>query len=131
MKRTILSLTAIFLLMAGVAMAKGRENAGPAAATIHMSSTKQYEPKTVTINVGDTVEWVNDDHGNLHNVTTDKDATDMPRAISIPRGAKPFNSGLMPPGKTFRYTFTVPGTYRYVCVPHQPDMVGVIVVRPK
>jgi plastocyanin len=131
MKRSIISAAALFLFLAGIAFAKGPQGAGPVAATIHMSSGKQYEPKSVTVNVGETVEWVNDDRANLHNVTTDKDATDMPKAIAMPRGAKPFNSGLMPPGKSFRYTFTVPGTYRYVCVPHQPDMVGVIVVRPK
>src|SRR5690349_13154059 len=87
---------------------------------VHMTA-KQFNPKTLTISVGDTVEWVNDDSGNLHNATTDKNATDIPKAIQMPKGAKPFNTGLMTPGKHYRYRFTVPGTYRYVCVPHQPE----------
>jgi len=99
--------------------------------TIHMTAAKQYDPKTVTISVGDTVEWVNDDPANLHNITTDKDATDIPKAIQMPKGAKPFNSGLVAQGKRWRYRFTVPGTYRYVCAPHQPGMVGTIIVKAK
>jgi plastocyanin len=102
-----------------------------AVKVVHMTASKQYSPKTATISVGDTVEWVNDDPANLHNVTTDKDATDMPRAIQMPQGAKPFNSGLMQVGKRYRYKFTVPGTYRYICVPHQPGMVGTIIVQPR
>ncbi len=98
---------------------------------IHMTANKQYSPKTVTISVGDSVEWVNDDPANVHNATTDKDATDIPKAIQLPNGAKPFNSGLIQVGKRYRYKFTVPGTYRYVCVPHQPEMVGTIIVQPK
>ena len=98
---------------------------------VHMTKAKQFSPKTLTIKVGDTVEWVNDDQQNLHNATTDKNATDIPKAIQMPKGAKPFNSGLMTPGNHFSYRFTVPGTYRYVCVPHQPDMVGTIIVEEK
>ena len=98
---------------------------------IHMTSGKQFSPKTLTISVGDTVEWVNDDANNLHNATTDRNATDIPKAIQMPKGAKPFNTGLMTPNKRYRYRFTVPGTYRYVCVPHQPEMVGTIIVKEK
>lgn len=98
---------------------------------VHMTSGKQFNPKTLTISVGDTVEWVNDDANNLHNATTDRNATDIPKAIQMPKGAKPFNTGLMTPNKRYRYRFTVPGTYRYVCVPHQPEMVGTIIVKEK
>ena len=36
----------------------------------------------------------------------------------------------MPPGGTFDYTFTVPGTYRYFYVPHEAlGMIGTIVVK--
>jgi plastocyanin len=118
------------LFVACTAFAMPQNSAG-AVTVVHMTTTKQYNPKTVTISVGDTVEWVNDDPGNIHNATTDKDATDVPKAIQMPKGAKPFNSGLMLTGKRYRYKFTVPGTYRYICVPHQPGMVGTVIVKPK
>jgi plastocyanin len=98
---------------------------------VHMTAAKQFSPMTLTLAVGDTVEWVNDDPQNLHNATTDKNASDIPKAIQMPKGAKPFNSGLLAPGKHYTYRFTVPGTYRYVCAPHQPEMVGTIVVQEK
>ena len=128
----VLSTVAVIVLSASACMGKTPDSRqGPPVVTIHMTVAKQYSPKTVTISVGDTVEWVNDDPANLHNITTDKDATDIPKAISMPRGAKPFNSGLIVQGQRFRYTFTVPGWYRYVCVPHQPEMVGTIIVKER
>jgi plastocyanin len=50
--------------------------------------------------------------------------------VVLPSGAKPFDSGFMQPDATFDYTFTVRGTYKYTCVPHEKDgMNGVIVVK--
>ena len=41
-----------------------------------------------------------------------------------------FDSGFIPPGGDYSYTFTVPGRYRYFCLPHEKaGMVGVIVVK--
>jgi plastocyanin len=38
--------------------------------------------------------------------------------------------GLMKEGDTFEVTFEVPGTYRYVCLPHESEgMTGTVVVR--
>ena len=48
----------------------------------------------------------------------------------MPKGAVAFDSGFIPPGGDYRYTFTVPGTYKYFCLPHEKaGMVGVIVVK--
>jgi plastocyanin len=34
------------------------------------------------------------------------------------------------PGNTYQHTFTVPGTYRYFCQPHESNgMVGEVVVK--
>jgi plastocyanin len=47
----------------------------------------------------------------------------------MPAGAKPFNSGNIEPGKQYPHTSTVPGTYKYFCIPHGAlGMVGTIVV---
>jgi plastocyanin len=41
-----------------------------------------------------------------------------------------FDSGFLQPGGTFTHTFTAAGTYKYVCVVHEPSgMMGQIVVK--
>ena len=129
--RALSSVLAVFLFLIVGSGVRAQSASAGTTTVIHMTTAKQFNPKTITVTVGDTVEWVNDDGGNLHNATTDKNATDIPKAIQMPKGAKAFNSGLMTPGKHYRYRFTVPGTYRYVCVPHQPEMIGTIIVQEK
>jgi len=69
------------------------------------------QPRLV-IDAGTTVTWTNTD-ALAHTVTADN---------------KSFNSGLVDPGKTYRHTFSKPGTYTYACMPH-PFMHGVVVVK--
>lgn len=80
------------------------------AAQVNVSmSPTSFSPKNVTINVGDTVLWTNTD-SIQHTVT----ATDSS-----------FNSGTLPSGKVYSYTFTIPGTYSYYCMFHgAPGGVG-------
>ena len=73
-----------------------------------------YRPASIEIEAGTTVEWVNGDP--LAHTVTATDTT--------------FDSGLIEPGRTWRRTFTVPGTWRFACTPH-PFMRGVIVVRAR
>jgi plastocyanin len=88
-----------------------------------------YEPTTVTIKVGDTVKWTNTGK-TLHSVTLVPEDAQNPANVSEPKGAATFDSGFMPPGATFSYKFTVPGTYKYFCVPHEKaGMVGEVVVK--
>lgn len=76
-----------------------------------------FNPRTVTVSAGMTVIWVNQD-AFAHTVTADDGS---------------FDSGLIPPGGAFRFTFQRPGTYPYYCVPHGGPggvgMAGVVVVR--
>jgi plastocyanin len=97
---------------------------------IKMSDTPpKFLPVTVTIDKGDTVEWINNAQS-LHSVTTNPGVAQDPKDVSLPSGAKPFDSGFMPPGAKWSYTFTVPGTYKYLCLPHEKDhMVGVVEVK--
>jgi plastocyanin len=91
--------------------------------------TPMYEPAKVTIKAGETVEWLN--NGDVvHSVTAVPADASRANDVALPRGAATFDSGFMPPGSTFDYTFTVPGTYRYFCVPHETlGMVGTVVVK--
>ncbi|HUQ19576.1 MAG TPA: plastocyanin/azurin family copper-binding protein [Gemmatimonadaceae bacterium] len=71
-----------------------------------------YMQTRVEITAGTTVEWTNRD----------------PLAHTVTAVDRSFNSGLIQPGKTFRHTFTKPGTYAFFCMPH-PFMKGTIVVK--
>ncbi|HSH46892.1 MAG TPA: plastocyanin/azurin family copper-binding protein, partial [Longimicrobiales bacterium] len=65
----------------------------------------------------------------LHTVTADPASAVERDNVVLPETAEPFNSGDMPPGAEFSHRFTVPGEYRYVCVPHEmAGMVGVVIV---
>jgi plastocyanin len=88
----------------------------------------RYVPEKLTISVGTTVVWKNTGQ-TLHDVTTDAESALKKSDVALPAGAKPFDSGFMPPGSTFQYTFSVPGHYVYFCIPHEKDgMVGVVEV---
>ncbi|HUY25842.1 MAG TPA: plastocyanin/azurin family copper-binding protein [Candidatus Binataceae bacterium] len=88
-----------------------------------------YAPAKVTVKVGVPVEWINTGK-TVHSVTLVPDDAQNPKDATEPKGAKTFDSGFMPPGGTFSYTFTVPGTYHYFCVPHEKArMVGVVSVK--
>ncbi len=97
---------------------------------VKMSDTPpKFIPLTVTIQKGDTVEWINN-AASLHSVTTDSASAQNPTDVSSPKGVKPFDSGFMAPGAKWSYTFTVPGTYKYLCLPHEKEgMTGVVVVK--
>jgi plastocyanin len=44
---------------------------------------------------------------------------------------EPFDSGFINPGAQFRQKLTVPGSYRYFCIPHEMmGMTGAIEVLP-
>jgi len=84
-----------------------------------------FDPATVTIKAGETVEWVNN-VGFPHNVVFDED--------EIPSGANADSLShedyLNAPGQKVSSKFTTPGTYGYYCEPHQgAGMVGKVVVQ--
>ncbi len=103
-----------------------------AAKTVEIKMTDtppKFMPMTVIVQKGDTVEWINN-AASLHSVTTNPAVAQDPKDVSAPKDAKPFDSGFMPPGAKWSYTFTVPGTYKYLCLPHEKDkMTGVVVVK--
>jgi plastocyanin len=87
-----------------------------------------YNPETLTVRVGTTVQWKN--YGEqVHDATDRRDAAMRTGDIAYPSGAEPFDSGSMQPGQTFSYTFTVAGTYKYICTPHEfGGMTGEVIV---
>lgn len=89
-----------------------------------------FVPKHITINAGQSVEWNNTAALETHTVTADPKLAKNKESVILPAGAATFNSGDLKPGQTFRYVFTVPGTYRYFCIPHERmGMVGEVEVK--
>lgn len=89
----------------------------PAATTVTISEQNlRFNPATVTVAVGTTVTWVNNDPQGLPHTTTSDSGL--------------WDSGNMSVGQSFSHTFTQPGTFTYRCTLHQAQgMTGTIVVQ--
>ena len=84
------------------------------------SNAEYFVPSEVTINVGDTVIWQNNDSG-THTVTSG--IIDDPSKWS-----EIFESGFAKPGVEYQYTFDTAGDYPYLCQLH-PWMIGKVIVK--
>ncbi len=92
-----------------------RSSAAPAAKTVTVRAMdgNMFSPATVTINVGDTVTWVNADTDTPHNSVSNDDLWD---------------SGNMNSGAKFSHTFDTAGTFAYTCTYHA-GMNGTVIVK--
>src|SRR6516165_11720969 len=125
-----LAFACLCALVAGLmAAAVAKSMAAKSAIVVQMlDAPPSFQPARTTIKVGDTVEWKNVG-AQLHHVTTDPSAALKKDDVTNPPGAKPFDSGFLKPGESFRETFSVPGTYRYTCAVHEAKgMNGEVVV---
>lgn len=101
--------------------ASGTAFADKPAVVVKMSDKPpKFLPEKATIKAGQTVEWDNTAQ-TLHSVDADPSMVQNSKDVVLPAGAKPFDSGFMQPGQTFEHKFTVPGVYKYTCVPHEKD----------
>lgn len=98
------------------------------AAVVGMTSTLEFDPDTVRVQVGETVRWENSSII-VHTVTGDPEKATKDESVVLPKGASPFHSGNLDPKASFEHTFQTPGTYRYFCIPHEgTSMYGTVVV---
>lgn len=82
----------------------------PAEISVRMAGSR-FEPSTLTVGVGETVQWFNDDA--------------LPHTVSADDRA--WDSGNLAPGQRFERRFEEPGLYPYVCRYHS-GMVGTVEV---
>ncbi|WP_225334699.1 cupredoxin domain-containing protein [Halomicrobium urmianum] len=101
-------------------------------------STIEFRPEEHTVSAGDTVVWRNTSKQG-HTVTAYEDGIPDEAAYfasgdydseSAARDAwRNRSGGVLTEAQTFEHTFEVPGTYDYVCLPHESgEMLGRIVV---
>lgn len=93
------------LAFAAAALAAGSAQAATIRVLVGPGDTQTFSPRNVTIRVGDTVEWANENAGGMfHNVVADDSS---------------FTSGSPAAGPwLYRRTFTAVGTVGYYCAPH-------------
>jgi plastocyanin len=101
--------------MTGTAAPAGDAGQAPVATDSVSIKDFAFTPATVTVKVGTTVTWTNADQ-DAHTVT------------SSGTGG-PLRSTTLDTGATYRYTFTSPGRYDYLCTIH-PFMTATVVVTP-
>jgi plastocyanin len=124
----LLALVAVVGIFALMNRPRLTNAAGKTAEITMTDEPPTYVPAKLTIKVGTTVEWKNTGKA-LHDVTTDASLAQKKSDVALPPGAKPFDSGFMAPGASWSYTFTVPGHYVYLCIPHEKDrMIGELTV---
>ncbi|MEX0784476.1 MAG: cupredoxin family copper-binding protein [Dehalococcoidia bacterium] len=107
----VLARTAVAVALAFAAIALAALPARAVDQSVNISGLA-FAPASVSVNVGDTVTWTNNDAGIPHTVTADGGA---------------FDSGNMTTGQSFAQTFSAAGTFAYHCNVH-PTMTGTVVV---
>ena len=87
------------------------DSPAPQGGTAVTISDFKFNPATLTVPVGTTVTWTNND--------------EEPHTIAAKDGS--FHSPGMDTHGTYSFTFTTPGSYDYICSIH-PFMTGTVVV---
>ena len=110
-------LSLVLFLFLGIAITANLNATNHTVQTVGMT----FSPATLTINVGDSVTFINT--AGSHNVNGTISTFPLnPIGFSNPTGISA--------GWTYVHVFSIAGTYNYQCDPHIPAMVGTIQVLP-
>ena len=104
----------------------------PGPSVVEMTSSMTFQPRELTVVTGEVVVWKNGAEM-PHTVNCDVANCKSDEAkdwVKVPAGATPFFSGELKPGAEFRVRFEVPGTYQYLCIYHENQMMrGTVIVQ--
>jgi plastocyanin len=95
----------------------GTPDAGDGAIEVTIDN-ETFTPQNITIAVGQTVRWTNQEEDDDHTVTAGPAEAPTPDE---------FDSGIMQSGDTFEFTFDEAGTFDYHCEVHS-EMSGTVTV---
>ena len=96
--------------------------------SMRQAPKSRFVPEVVNIAAGDTVKWTNPAFV-THSVTFDPSMAAAKDNVALPAGVAPFDSGNLEEDQSYSHTFTVKGTYKYVCKYHEAmGMVGTVIV---
>lgn len=105
-------LLGVTFIALGAAFGAGHRPASAANASVSIADFA-FSPGTVTVSVGDTVTWMNNDAGIPHTVSSDSGSE--------------LASGQLAGGASYQKTFSAAGTFAYHCDIH-PSTTGQVVV---
>jgi plastocyanin len=98
--------------LAGCAAGGSSDGSPVATTTVDLPKSYRFAPAAITVEVGSTVTWTNNDNFS-HNVDLADDAGE-PLAMA--------------PGESVSHVFEAAGTFAYVCSLHPADMTGTVIV---
>ncbi len=117
-------------------------NVGEGASTDHFAlQDLDFYPNVITIDAGDKIAWhvASGAGGDAHTLTflvagqkppaPNNPIDNVPAGGTVVDGTKFVNSGIVFGGQILTYSFPKPGTYPYMCLFHEPAMVGTVVVQ--
>jgi plastocyanin len=112
LKAGALALALGLTALSGSAIAAQAPAAAAAAGSTIKIDNFVFGPQALTVTVGTTVTWINQD--------------DIPHTVVA--DDKTFKSKVLDTDERFSFTFTTPGEYGYFCSLH-PHMVGKVIVK--
>lgn len=119
---SVSAFTLILLFLTGNNGCGSNDNSNPNPITENPNQVLMkniaYSPATITVSVGTTVTWVNND-GVSHTVTSGTPGN----------STGPFDSSTIPPGGKFNFKFDSKGTFKYYCTIHPSQMQATVIVQ--
>ena len=103
-------LAVLALVAIGCATSSAADASPVATTTVDLPKSYRFAPAAVSVKIGDTVTWTNNDN--------------FTHSVRI-AGSKPL---VMKPGESVTHTFGAAGTFQYDCSFHPRDMRGTVVV---
>ena len=123
-RRAFAQMLAVLGLSGGSALAEPKT----VDVTMKQAPKSRFAPDVVNISVGDTVHWTNPAFV-THTVSFDPALAATAGNVALPAGVTPFGSGDIEEDQSYSHTFTVKGTYKYICKYHEAmGMVGTVIV---
>ena len=110
---TAVALAGALLLAGPLDSTVKAQQAAPTAAEVKVDNFS-FSPATLTVAVGTTVTWTNQD--------------DIPHTVVSTDDPRVFRSKVLDTDEKFTYTFTKAGSFAYFCSIH-PKMTGTVVVK--
>ncbi len=110
-RSTLMGVLILFLAVIFILLFKPTSNEETEKSVIVVIRRSGFDPDVLTIPVGTTVTWINEDS--------------IPHTVAS-EGL--FDSGNLSTGEKFSFPFTVKGIYKYMCTIHRKHISGKIIV---
>jgi plastocyanin len=114
---TFTAAAALLIAVLGGCASTGSSAASPVAtSSVDLPPSYRFAPSDITVVVGTTVTWTNNDH--------------FTHSVKFTDGGLPADPLIMEPGATTTFTFQTAGVFNYQCHLHPQNMRGSVTVTP-